>query len=104
MTDEEVNIAVARKLGDWEFVPTQGGSDSYWRRISYPEFPFLPDYCHDIKAAWEIVEHPEIVWHLIQSPSGWWNARGQKIGTGLWIEHADKKASMAICLAFLKLQ
>lgn len=56
MTDEEFNEAVAKKLG-WKYHEdlkpvcweTPGDSRCFLRD--------LPDYCHSIEAAWEIVEY-----------------------------------------------
>ena len=99
MTEREINAAVATKLG-WERDP-EFKSHLNKGRVRIHE-KFL-DFCHDIKAAWEITEHPDIVWRLVQSPSGWWTAEGQKIGDGDCTKHEDKEAAMALCGAFLKI-
>lgn len=98
MTDQELNEAVARKLG-------------------VPYKPCLPDchvgdmgecdhtsnYCHSIEAAWEVVEYMAEK-HLV---------RVGKQPVGLWFctldyEPNDKGAAdtapMAICKSFLKLE
>ena len=92
MTNQEINEAVARKLGwlkDYE---------GFWvRGEKYMES--LPDYCTSIAAAWEVVEK----WDTVQF---------ERTNDRQWIlvvdrneiaaEYADT-APMAIALAFLKL-
>lgn len=113
MTDQEINEAVARKLG-WNCVCNCHPGPSYscecfmYRcEISKPK-----DYCHSIAAAWEI---PNIE-SLIRLRDGRWSARfgdgasdGSYYEVGIYSDYdygemaiADT-APMAICLAFLKL-
>lgn len=114
LTPEEINEAVARKLG-WKLEdnlwrdPRHGGQRSEWG----PEFT-IP-YSTDIKAAWEIVEYmgeKGIGLQLNQDISSgykteWWatfhNETLGYLGGEPWIR-SDLSAPMAICLAFLKLE
>lgn len=122
MTDEEINQAVAKRLG-WKPTRTKystfdGQHDA--EVIRYRESR-LPDYCHSLEAAWEIVEQvqtkPEhwiacrwkplcenesggkwncmIVWQKANSPNG---EEHRILGNS----YADT-APRAICLAFLAL-
>ena len=118
MIDQKINEAVARKLG-WschehpileknDIVMAHG-----WVRPNPLKACFheaVPDYCHSIEAAWEIVEfvrHMQtdsqmkaaLKCRLALHSDGQWNMwfPGMSIG-----EEADT-APMAICLAFLKL-
>lgn len=111
MADEEVNIAVARKLG---YDVIAGDDSAIFIRTVMPkplDIKHLPDYCTSIKAAWEIVE---FILRNIQND-------GDHFDIGLtghgneWLcvinELSDKRiearadtAPMAICLAFLKLE
>lgn len=52
MTGQEINEAVARKLG-WE---SYAGKKFWKRGEEIIEDVDLPNYCHSIAAAWEIVE------------------------------------------------
>lgn len=114
MTDQEINEAVARKLG-WRFYPEDGAIKSYWHspyeeKAEDPEYPedtytissrcpTVKPYCNDIRAAWEIVEHlaktkfPMVIYRDMDS--GW----GFKCDREAWASSAP----MAICKAFLKL-
>lgn len=105
MSPAQVNEAVARKLG-WEFV------DDVWRnpKVHCQECGIalrVPDYCHSIEAAWEIVGK-------FMSESGWdFNLLGGEryggdwqanfTGHDQWHSAVADTAPMAICLAFLKL-
>lgn len=83
MTDQEINEAVARKLG-WESHPSYIVKNRIdWKTPKGGDRNKLPDYCHDIKAAWEIVE--------------FLNSRNYRI-------ILKQAAPMAICLAFLELK
>lgn len=53
MTDQEINEAVARGLG-WNLNKTGHIGVPPHRSMG---FESIPDFCHDIKAAWEVVEH-----------------------------------------------
>ena len=103
MTDQEINEAVARELG-WKKDPDHG---NLWTRGYLADLQFLhplPNYCHSIEAAWEIVEklkredtgiriHFDYEqWHVDFDHEDFWQ----------YTEGADT-APMAICLAFLKL-
>lgn len=92
MTDNEINEAVARKLGYlWEKSDVMNATK---------------DFCHDIKAAWEVVNHLKDRQLCIQI-----NIATNESKVGAWIGDAYKQicfgdaatAPMAICLAFLKL-
>lgn len=105
MDDNEINEAVARKLG-WtkcehstmekgEIVPAIG-----WIKPNpiKPHFhEGLPDYCHSIEAAWGIVEALDNDFAMFKGCNGGWvvNIKGE-------LTKADT-ALMAIALAFLKL-
>lgn len=96
MTDSEINEAVGIKLG---FSKT-----SYGWNGPKAIFSVLPDYCHDIKAAWEIVDKFE-QFDLHKN----WDSGKWKCGIGTWDDGGKRQelisfsAPMAICLAFLKL-
>lgn len=104
MTDQEINEAVARKLGWTRYHGTRDNPDT----ISCREpkgflHASYPDYCHSIEAAWEIVDHCGRRWDV--SLAGELNANWQFIildETYEWRAAADT-APMAICLAFLTL-
>lgn len=96
MTPQEINEAVHLKLDAMkpsihvgETVVLRGGA------LSLP----IPDYCGDIKAAWEIVEagYLDVV---MRHSDGKWSS--EVLGQVNLSEKADT-APMAICLAFLKL-
>jgi len=100
MTDEEINISVARKLG--------------WKECDGHEL-WPKNYCHSIEAAWEVVEQPGLFVEVNKKLNRKFGE--EKIWTTyyctLWKdgEFDDGKvysveadtAPMAICLAFLKL-
>lgn len=85
MTDQEINEVVARKLGH---VPGKSSG--------------MPDYCHSIEAAWEILE-------AVASRGTHWEMSKADSGYTVFIREDDypyvteATAPMAICLAFLKL-
>ena len=96
MTDQEINEAVSRRLFN----------DPPMQHIHRD----LPDYCHSIAAAWEIVDwvaekgYEPVIMH---SPREKWGvnfleAPGDPPETGYSVN--AKTAPMAICLAFLKLK
>lgn len=90
MTDQEINEAVARKLGD---------------RIRHDEHCCpIPDYCHSIAAAWEIVEHTlmKYAFEIHSTPTNYIAHFSGPTWKQLMTAEADA-APMAICLAFLKL-
>lgn len=111
MTDQEINEAVARKLG---WVKTYGpvgievpGIErtmaTYFIRptntgkgIGQEIIVDLPDYCHSIAAAFEILGNQHF---MLRHDNKKWRC---------WLNHkkndiAEDTAPMAICLAFLKL-
>lgn len=103
-TDEEVNHAVARKLG-WKFADSLP-SGSLWYAPNASQRTSIPDYCHDIKAAWDVVEKLFQEGICIQV-----NVAGNEkmVGCNIGEKYQQKAfgsadtAPMAICLAFLKL-
>lgn len=102
MTDQEINEAVAKKLCETPKDLDPLNSDN-WDR---PYREMIPNYCHSIEAAWEIVKYMESDWRFcLQSISsghyGAWFFSNHS-ATELVSEQADT-APMAICLAFLKL-
>lgn len=87
MTDQELNEAVVRKLG-------KGHIQEGWEKVCV-----IPDYCHSIQAAWEMVEKLDYC-KLVKAASSF---RCQvSIGGEPCNFYADT-APRAICLAFLKL-
>lgn len=103
MTDQEINEAVARKLGH-----TLGccHSDTLEMKTGYGDldaYVAIPDYCHSIEAAWEIVEEAN-EYEFILIFHGW--ADGSKFFEATINEQKAEAdtAPMAICLAFLKLK
>lgn len=111
MTDQEINEAVARELG-WKprnYDPLSLDPITRIPCFTAPNgdlYDHLPDFCHSIQAAWEIVEHlyknhPTWVFCLRAWP---------KCVRAEWVldlieryAEADT-APRAICLAFLKLE
>lgn len=107
MTPEEINEAVARKLG-WKsqcLFPESEGHHGF-------PCPFkTPDYATDIQAAWEIIcelakKEYEVSLRLRFMPHHQWMAEFDRFdidpGTPALDGESDS-APMAICLAFLKL-
>lgn len=115
MTDQEINEAVARKLG-YTPDPVMWGpkpENKFWRIGKCLPIP-AQDYCHSIEAAWEIVEIlskkklEPVILHTVGS--GWsFNVlnRPSSHDDDDFTEQVNvdknKSAPMAICLAFLKL-
>lgn len=110
MTDQEINEAVARKLGYRKEALTHSSpsvhADYWWRNLDN-EGVSLPDFCHSIAAAWEIVPHIPGFW--LQRMTTHWNVcnyqeNDESVGheSTRFIASSDT-APMAICLAFLKL-
>lgn len=103
MTDQELNEAVARKLG-WQ----EGeGFDRVksWERVTesgncLARLPFPPAYSTSIEAAWEIVNagHVDVVG---KHQNGKWSAGKNNQAIAQFIE--AETAPRAICLAFLKI-
>lgn len=108
MTDTELNEAVARKMG-WTLILD---GVPHWICPHCPNAHiFNPDFCHDIKAAWEVVEKYKEIEHEKETlffqmayldadkwDAGWYRYQD----CGIVTQSADT-APMAICLAFLKL-
>lgn len=105
MSPAQVNEAVARKLG-WTVL--SGGTLGVPSNAIDDAAERIPDYCHSIEAAWEIVGK-------FMSESGWdFNLLGGEryggdwqanfTGHDQWHSAESDTAPMAICLAFLKLQ
>lgn len=92
MTNEEINEAVARRLG-WS------QDHGIWERNNDPFRAALPDYCTDIKAAWEIV--PKLEKFVLHYQTDRWVCTF-KNGDDVESIVADT-APMVICKAFLKL-
>lgn len=113
MTDQEINEAVARKLG-WE----EGPGDQWRRDVFDMPKHGLPDYCRSMTAACEILNrHSSIkagdrtyqfilVWHAAGWVAGWADmseAHNRIYGTEICTAW-DPEIPKAICLAFLKLK
>lgn len=124
MTDQELNEAVARKFG-WKKHNktceqlTPGASiftgGDHWYQKGYMCRETMTDYCHSIKAAWEIPGLESVV----KITDGRWHARfgdGSKLNTYYEIGIYEREepqwnmpeaiadtAPRAICEAFLKL-
>lgn len=97
MNDQEINEAVARKLG-WK----QDGGIGWIQPEPHPDgfligHAVLPDYCHSIAAAWEVVEKTRMT--IEPSEAGWWAGFPHAVNK-IW-EH-DEIAPRASSLAFLK--
>lgn len=123
MTDSETNEAVARKLG-WriktgtlvrEYTEGAGGGSAVMPAMKGWLSPTskrkdlvvsnVPDYCHSIAAAWEVVEHIRknqmmVSMNLLSSCQ--LKITHGEISNVLAESWADT-APTAICLAFLKL-
>jgi ABA sandwich protein len=119
MTPQEINEAVVQKFG-WKqrkcHFPDGGPSRLNWfdgkgeNRGIHP-----PDYCDDIKAAWDIVEKVKskgfkLVLVFWGDDVGKWDCQIGHVfegmtGTGVqyFAHERHAEAAMAICLAFLKL-
>lgn len=99
MTAQEINEAIARKLHGDDNCHWPGHiSNSCHGQAGQCTWP--PNYCHDIKAAWEIVEFWQregFVFDLRYEPENkMWTIFLMKVVI-------SKNIEMAICLAFLKL-
>lgn len=104
-----INEAVARKLG----LEPLGDR---WHRPNVNDrncCDDLPDYCHSIEAAWEVVDSlrtrsPRCFFRLDEASGGWlctieWR-EGNINEIPKFVEWLTATAPMAICLAFLKLE
>lgn len=103
-TDQEINEAVARKLGWVRLDGAPCWSDPYGLSHGDDLGTGVPDYCHSIEAIWEVVlkfglEDGAGNFELktLGSDCHWYCELQGEIG------EADT-APMAICLAFLKLK
>lgn len=107
-TPEELNEAVARKLG-WvkdtssDFLP-------WWFRSEWlPEaqkIRDIPDYCYSIEAAWEIfdwAQKQKISYNVSFLGNDTFLAQFVRDSRDHWSQISDT-APMAICMAFLKLE
>lgn len=104
MTDFEINQMVALRLG-WK-IKKWRGSGKYWFAPGHdsPDI-FLPKYCTDIKAAWEIVEKL-VNDHCTVSLNMTWRFGKPAYQGSIYVGGAGEisdTAPMAICLAFLKI-
>lgn len=98
MTDQELNEAVARKLGR-----TPCGCLVFHLPMAECDSkPHVPDYCHSIQAAWEIVEKCDYFCLVKPLDNEKWKC---DLGTKdeIVVSWADT-APRAICEAFLKLK
>lgn len=114
MTDQEINEAVARKLGfsgiyetTWESLRPGTDIPKFWL-TKVGEYKGkvkpIPDFCNSIEATWEIVEkiHNTVLFTL------WWHDGEWEVDIEtneddeVFVTKADT-APMAICEAFLKL-
>jgi hypothetical protein len=116
MTPEEVNEAVALKLG-WDKVvgPAPMFRTIWIRKGNFGEGQqYAPTYTTDIKSAWEIVDYvashssdPSLKFkmtrHTSQVYAGWYIEAGGMGDDFTLAEGQAETAPMAICLAFLKL-
>lgn len=95
MTPIALNEACARKLG-WHDKPFRG----YVR-------PNIPDYCHSIEAAWEIVEKFP-TWTMWRDEQGFhlyvWKSKTDMLNQRESAAINADTAPMAIVLAFLKME
>ena len=129
LTDREINEAVARKLGwacndrhcNGDFKHTCGACGKYGHGNCYGdgtgavqvECDHMPDYCHSIEAAWEIVSRRKLIfkcefapylnlWKASFEAFGWCCGEERHNPSKDWKGEADT-APMVICLAFLKI-
>lgn len=110
MTDQEINEAVARKLGYVKKGPNALGGAMWKNPDGLITDDIFMDYCHSIAAAWEVVEYlaepnTGFVFGLDwRGDEGWWcKMQFGHIDPEISIYEDGDTASKAICLAFLKL-
>jgi len=106
MTDQEINEAVAKKLG-WEKMQNPAvigeGYLTSWKNPT-SSYGHPPDYCHSIEAAWEIVEKiKETELFALCFHDGQWHCEINCVDGERPIDQEADTAPMAICKAFLKL-
>lgn len=104
MTDQEINEAVARKLG-WKPTKTKystfdGQHDAEVIRCRVSK---MPDYCHSIAAAWEAVKYIQKMEISVDVRAWSSNSFSVFIRCGIEMTAIANTAPMAICLAFLKM-
>lgn len=103
MTDQQLNEQVARKLGHRLLEYPDSGE---WkiRQDDGPKMFYLvniPDYCHSIQAAWEIVERENFI--ISRYKNRWMvSDQGETDELAVNVFIADT-APRAIALCFLKL-
>lgn len=113
MTDQEINEAVARKLG-WTCDPDQERHKPPYRLWSHKDGRVvtaleIPNYCGSIEAAWEIVEYwlnSKIgfrTFALRRSNTSYWYAQFQQENNYKIYDQIDAICPMAIALAFIKI-
>lgn len=107
MTDQEINEAVARKLG-WTDIHKEESLNYALVGKVHEVLALIPDYCHSISAAWEIMDKYRLA---LKSVSHQWHVTAN-VGCPSWIEEKTCEcgtcekgdtAPMAICKAFLLL-
>lgn len=99
MTDQEINEAVARKLGTWARIDPD--PDCSLNDPAKPStLPAYPSYCTDIAAAWEIFSTIKRMGSIYRTPDSYWCSFATVPER---TEAQADTAPMAICLAFLKL-
>ena len=100
MTPEQINEAIARKLG-WKPCSCIGGPHEKEHRAYMPSMNHkVPDFCRSIEAAFEILDRMFSV--KIEKISDEWQCELGDGKNGDEFASADK-LPMAIALAFLKL-
>jgi len=100
MTPSEINIEVAKRLG-W----TETITGTWLKHGIYAHDEpgkDVPDYCTDIKAAWEIIEGLKCGWEMKTTRFGVDFRIYDE--AGVYPSETAATAPMAICLAFLKLK
>lgn len=111
MTDNEINEAVARKLGYDIRLPHHAENPFLVRRVEPGDHSIsdeeIPDYCHSIEAAWEIVVSLMPRYTLCLEGDQEWSADFYTVNEEEDViarcEASADTAPMAICKAFLKL-
>ena len=99
MTNQELNEAVARKLGH----PISGGMIALRSTPHQPEYQ-IPEYSTSIQAAWEIVEKIKVTeLFALCFHDGQWHCEINCCDGERPIDEEADTAPLAICKAFLKL-
>jgi hypothetical protein len=92
MTDQEINEAVARGLGLKKLDPPDDSTGFIFSWEKAGQLACLPNFCTDIKAAWEIVDYvsrrldPNGPLEETNHPDG----RCRFVGNGFRFEHTPK--------------